>query len=85
MIDVFICDYIRTSIGRYGGGLSSIRTDDLGALPLKALVERNPTMDLAAMDEVIFGCANQAVKTIVTWRVCRYCLQGFPTRCRAQP
>ena len=55
MTDVFICDYIRTPIGRYGGGLSSIRTDDLGALPLTALVERNPTMDLAAIDEVRVG------------------------------
>ena len=60
MVDVFICDYIRTPIGRYGGGLSSIRTDDLGALPLKALVDRNPSLDLAAIDEVILGCANQA-------------------------
>ena len=60
MTDVFICDYIRTPIGRYGGALSGIRTDDLGAIPLKALAERNPRMDLAAIDEVIFGCANQA-------------------------
>ena len=60
MTDVFICDYIRTPIGRYGGGLSSIRPDDLGALPLMKLAERNPSLDLAAIDEVIFGCANQA-------------------------
>lgn len=60
MIDVFICDYIRTPIGRYGGGLSSVRPDDLGAIPLKALAARNPGMDLGAIDEVIFGCANQA-------------------------
>jgi 3-oxoadipyl-CoA thiolase len=56
----YICDYIRTPIGRFGGGLSSIRADDLGALPLKSLAERNTTLDLAAIDEVIFGCANQA-------------------------
>ena len=60
MTDVYICDYIRTPIGRYGGALSGIRADDLGAIPLRALAERNPGMDLAAIDEVIFGCANQA-------------------------
>jgi len=60
MIDVYICDYIRTPIGRYGGALSSVRADDLGAVPLRALIERNPSLDPAAIDEVIFGCANQA-------------------------
>ena len=60
MTEVYICDYIRTPIGRYGGALSSVRPDDLGAIPLKALAERNPGMDLAAIDEVIFGCPNQA-------------------------
>ncbi|MBW6419815.1 acetyl-CoA C-acyltransferase, partial [Celeribacter sp. PS-C1] len=60
MTDVYICDYIRTPVGRYGGALSSVRADDLGAIPLKALAERNPSMDLAAIDDVIFGCANQA-------------------------
>jgi 3-oxoadipyl-CoA thiolase len=60
MIDAFICDYIRTPIGRYGGSLSSIRTDDLGAIPLRALMERNAAVDWAAVDDVIFGCANQA-------------------------
>ncbi|GHF58911.1 3-oxoadipyl-CoA thiolase [Seohaeicola zhoushanensis] len=60
MQDVFICDYIRTPIGRFGGSLSSVRTDDLGAIPLRALAERNPGLDLAAIEEVIFGCANQA-------------------------
>ena len=60
MTDVFICDYIRTPIGRYGGALSSVRADDLGAVPLRALLARNPGMDPAAVDEVIYGCANQA-------------------------
>lgn len=60
MIDVYICDYIRTPIGRYGGALSSVRADDLGAVPLRALIERNPSLDPAVIDEVIFGCANQA-------------------------
>lgn len=60
MADAFICDPIRTPIGRYGGGLSSVRTDDLGAIPLKALMSRNPKVDWEAIDDVIFGCANQA-------------------------
>ena len=78
MTDVFICDYIRTPIGRYGGGLSSIRTDDLGALPLKALVERNPALDLAAIDEVIFGCANQAGEDNRNVARMSLLLAGFP-------
>lgn len=60
MTDVYICDYIRTPIGRFGGGLAAVRADDLGAVPLRALAERNPDLDLTAIDEVIFGCANQA-------------------------
>jgi len=60
MRDVFICDYIRTPIGRYGGALSSVRPDDLAAIPLRALAERNSGLDLAAIEEVILGCANQA-------------------------
>lgn len=60
MQDVYICDYIRTPMGRFAGALASVRADDLGAIPLKALAERNPGLDLAAIDEVIFGCANQA-------------------------
>lgn len=60
MTDVYICDYIRTPIGRFGGSLSSVRADDLGAIPLKALIERNPAVKWAEVDEVIFGCANQA-------------------------
>ena len=60
MAEAYICDYIRTPIGRFGGSLSSVRTDDLGAIPLKALVERNASVDWSAVDDVIFGCANQA-------------------------
>lgn len=60
MRDAFICDYVRTPIGRYGGALSSVRADDLGSVPLKALVERHPSVDWEAVDDVIFGCANQA-------------------------
>ena len=60
MTEAFICDYIRTPIGRFGGSLSSVRADDLGAVPLKALIERNGSIDWEAVDDVIFGCANQA-------------------------
>jgi len=60
MNHAFICDAIRTPFGRYGGALSSVRTDDLGAIPLKALMARNPNVDWAAVTDVIFGCANQA-------------------------
>ena len=60
MNEVFICDAIRTPIGRYGGALKDVRADDLGAVPLRALMQRNPQLDWSAIDEVIFGCANQA-------------------------
>ncbi len=60
MTEVFICDYIRTPIGRFGGALSSVRTDDLASLPIKALMARHPALDWQAVDEVILGCANQA-------------------------
>src|SRR5262245_13605773 len=60
MIEAFICDAIRTPFGRYGGALSPIRTDDLAALPIKALISRNPGVDWKAVDDVIYGCANQA-------------------------
>ncbi|MBP1860632.1 3-oxoadipyl-CoA thiolase [Rhizobium herbae] len=60
MVEAYICDYIRTPIGRFGGALSSVRADDLGAIPLKALMARNASVDWQAVDDVIFGCANQA-------------------------
>ncbi|MCA8383486.1 3-oxoadipyl-CoA thiolase [Burkholderia cenocepacia] len=60
MTDAYICDAIRTPIGRYGGALKDVRADDLGAVPLKALIERNRDVDWAAIDDVIYGCANQA-------------------------
>ncbi|WP_128255367.1 3-oxoadipyl-CoA thiolase [Falsirhodobacter deserti] len=60
MTEAYICDYIRTPIGRFGGALATVRADDLGAIPLKALMERNPGTDWAAVEDVIFGCANQA-------------------------
>ncbi|PJR09888.1 3-oxoadipyl-CoA thiolase [Sinorhizobium meliloti] len=60
MSEAYICDYIRTPIGRFGGALSAVRADDLGAIPLKALMGRNAGIDWEAVDDVIFGCANQA-------------------------
>ena len=56
----FICDGVRTPIGRYGGNLAGVRTDDLGALPIAALLARNPLLDPSAIDDVFYGCANQA-------------------------
>ncbi|HTZ46008.1 MAG TPA: 3-oxoadipyl-CoA thiolase [Verrucomicrobiae bacterium] len=60
MTNAYICDAIRTPFGRYAGGLSSVRTDDLAAIPIRTLVERNPTIDWNALDDVVYGCANQA-------------------------
>src|SRR6185503_11238804 len=58
--EAFICAYRRTPIGRFGGALSSVRADDLGAVPLKALIAENASVDWEAVDDVLFGCANQA-------------------------
>src|SRR5579885_1190480 len=60
MRDVFICDAVRTPIGRYAGALAKVRTDDLAAVPIRALVARNPKADWSRLDEVYYGCANQA-------------------------
>ena len=60
MTEAYICDAVRTPIGRYGGALSGVRADDLAAIPIKALIERNPDVDWAELDDVILGCANQA-------------------------
>ncbi len=60
MIEAYICDYVRTPIGRYAGALSSVRADDLAAIPIRALIDRNPKVDWSELDDVILGCANQA-------------------------
>ena len=73
MNEVFICDGIRTPIGRYAGALSRVRTDDLAAVALKALLARNPGLDLAAIEEVYLGCANQAGednRNVAAWPFC---------------
>ena len=78
MPHAFICDYQRTPIGRFGGALSAIRTDDLGAVPIRGLIERNPNVDWETVDDVIFGCANQAGED--NRNVARMCglLAGLP-------
>src|SRR5262249_12514234 len=58
--EVFLCDGVRPPIGRYGGALANVRTDDLAALPIKAIVKRHANLDWSALDEVVLGCANQA-------------------------
>src|SRR5712692_11883583 len=60
MTDAYICDAIRTAFGRYGGALAAIRADDLAAIPIAALISRNAQVDWGALDDVLFGCANQA-------------------------
>src|SRR5438270_4346989 len=60
MTEAYICDYVRTTIGRYGGALAHVRADDLAAIPIRALIDRNPNVDWSELDDVILGCANQA-------------------------
>ncbi|MBZ6077900.1 3-oxoadipyl-CoA thiolase [Microvirga puerhi] len=79
MPEAYICAYVRTPIGRYGGSLSSVRADDLGAVPLKALMERHPTVDFEAVDDVIFGCANQAGEDNRNVARMALLLSGLPT------
>ncbi|MBK6472763.1 MAG: 3-oxoadipyl-CoA thiolase [Betaproteobacteria bacterium] len=79
MTHAFICDAIRTPIGRYGGALSSVRTDDLGAVPLRALMARNPGVDWSAVNDVLFGCANQAGEDNRNVARMSLLLAGLPT------
>jgi acetyl-CoA acyltransferase len=67
MTEAFICDYVRTPIGRFGGSLSSVRADDLGAIPLKALMERNSSVDWAAATRCITAAPTRQAKTTGTW------------------
>lgn len=78
MAEAFICDYVRTPIGRFGGSLSSVRADDLAAIPLQALLERNNNVDWAAVDDVILGCANQAGEDNRNVARMALLLAGFP-------
>ena len=79
MRDAYICDYVRTPIGRFGGSLSSVRADDLAAIPLKALVERNGRVDWEAIDDVVYGCANQAGEDNRNVARMALLLAGLPT------
>ena len=79
MLDAFICDAVRTPIGRYGGGLASVRTDDLGAVPIRALIERNTKVDWSAIDDVVYGCANQAGEDNRNVARMSLLLAGLPT------
>ncbi|ANG61672.1 3-oxoadipyl-CoA thiolase [Marinobacterium aestuarii] len=79
MTVAYICDYVRTPIGRFGGALAQVRPDDLGAVPLKALLERNPGLDPQAIDDVIFGCANQAGEDNRNVARMSSLLAGYPT------
>jgi acetyl-CoA acyltransferase len=79
MKNVFICDGVRTPIGRYGGVLSSVRTDDLAAIPIRKLIERNPRLDLDAIDDVYLGCANQAGEDNRNVARMALLLAGLPT------
>ncbi len=82
-MDAFICDATRTPIGRYGGALSSVRADDLAATPIAALMARNPSVDWASVDDVIYGSANQAAKTTATSRAWPRSWRACPSTCRA--
>src|ERR1700675_3267789 len=79
MLDAFICDAVRTPIGRYGGGLANVRTDDLGAVPIRALIERNAKVDWSAIDDVVYGCANQAGEDNRNVARMSLLLAGLPT------
>jgi acetyl-CoA acyltransferase len=79
MTAVYLCDGVRTPIGRYGGALAGVRTDDLAAIPLKALVDRNPSVDWSALDDVYYGCANQAGEDNRNVARMALLLSGLPT------
>jgi len=83
MPEAFICDAVRTPFGRYGGSLSTVRADDLGAIPIRALIERNAGVDWAAVDDVVYGCANQAGEDNRNVARMALLLAGLPQECPA--
>ena len=85
MPDAFLCDAVRTPFGRYAGALSSIRTDDLGAIPIAELMRRNGSVDWQALDDVIYGCATRPARTTATWRAWRCSSRGSPSTCPPPP
>ena len=78
MPEAFLCDATRTPVGRYGGALAAVRTDDLAAMPMRALLERNPNLDVSAIDDVVYGCANQAGEDNRNVARMALLLAGFP-------
>src|SRR3954447_23914795 len=85
MGDVFVCDAVRTPIGRFGGALAKVRADDLAATPIKALMARNPNVDWSKVDEVYFGCANQAGEDNRNVARMALLLAGLPDAVPGQP
>ena len=85
MTHAYICDAQRTPFGRYGGGLAGVRADDLGAVPIRALMARNPDVDWTAVTDVLYGCANQAGEDNRNVARMAALLQACPTACRAPP
>jgi acetyl-CoA acyltransferase len=83
MAEAFVCDAVRTPIGRYAGGLAPVRADDLGAVPLRALRDRNPGVDWEAVEDVVFGCANQAGEDNRNVARMALLLAGLPPSIRA--
>src|SRR3546814_14706444 len=84
MTDAFICDAVRTPIGRYGGILAGVRADDLGALPIAQLLARNPGLDPAAIEEVFYGCANQSGEDNRNVARMSLLLAGLPSSVRSE-
>ena len=85
MPEAFICDAVRTPIGRYGGALSAVRADDLAAIPLTGLMVRNPSVDWSAVDDLVYGCANQAGEDNRNIGRMAVLLAGMPISVRAPP
>ena len=85
MTEAFICDAIRTPFGRYGGALAACAPTTWRALPIKALMSRNPAVDWAAVDDVIYGCANQAGEDNRNVARMARCSRACPVECRARP
>ena len=79
MNQAFICDAVRTPFGRYGGALATVRTDDLGAIPIRALIDRNARVDWEALNDVIYGCANQSGEDNRNVARMALLLAGLPT------
>lgn len=85
MRDVFICDAVRTPIGRFGGSLAKVRADDLAAAPIKALMAKHPTLDWSEVDEVFSAAPTRPARTIAMLRAWRCCSPACPIRFPARP